>query len=174
MSETVALKVVRYNVNPILQEHSKCCWLACYQMLYQWKGLTAADAETKIVNAKISTKDGLDMSDWGKARTALGLTGFRVSYLKDFANFYSIFSNYGPMWCSGRFLDPSSQTVGHAILVYALDPASKILRYHDPYKLWQTLGQGVELMTHATWCSQIKDADFACQMWDCPPKAAGS
>ena len=150
-----------YKVTPILQENSKCCWLACYQMLYEWKGLKAEDAVTKIKGAKISTTTGLDISQWGTARSALGLTGYRVSYLKGFDDFYKVFTDHGPMWCAGSFLDGDP----HAILIVGVHPDSKRLRYLDPYKLWKSGGEGFEYMTHGNWCTQIKSADFATQMW---------
>jgi hypothetical protein len=157
---------ILYKVTPVLQENSKCCWLACYQMLYDWKGLLKSEVETKIKAAGISTTQGLDISQWGTARQAVGLTGYRVQFLKEFDNFLDIFQKHGPMWCAGSFLNGDP----HAILIVGARKSDKRLRYLDPYKLWQNGGEGYEYMTHSNWCALIKTADFATQMWfDKPP-----
>ncbi|HTN75170.1 MAG TPA: papain-like cysteine protease family protein [Pirellulaceae bacterium] len=157
---------IKYSVTPILQNNSKCCWLACYQMLYTWNNQSASEVAPKIKAVGISTDEGLDISQWGTARTAVGLTGYRVSFLKEYANFVDIFTKHGPMWCAGNFLNGDP----HAILIVGADPDSKRLRYLDPYKLWQNGGEGYEYMMHDKWCTQIKAADFATQMWFDKPK----
>ncbi len=150
-----------YKVAPVLQANSKCCWLACYQMLYDWKGELVSEATRKITEAKISITTGLDSSDWIKARIALGLTGYRVSYLKTFDDFFKVFSDHGPMWCGGSFLDGDP----HAILIVGVHPDNKRIRYLDPYKLWKNGGEGYEYMTHDKWCGLIRNETGATQMW---------
>ena len=152
---------IKYTVSPILQGNSKCCWLACYQMLYKWNDRPVDEVVKKIQAVNIPIDDGLDVSEWGKARGAMGLTGYRVSYLKEFKNFLHIFTGHGPMWCAGNFLNGDP----HAILIVGVHPDTERLRYLDPYKLWQSGGEGFEYMTHRGWCSQIKNADYATQMW---------
>ena len=81
--------------------------------------------------AGLSTSDGLDSALWGKARDAMGLTSYRVGYLKeDIDNLTHVLSKSGPMWCAGDFLPDSSP---HAIVISGYDGSK--LRINDPYEI---------------------------------------
>ena len=149
-----------YKVPAIAQANSKCCWFACYQMIYAWKGKKVSEVATKLANAGISTKKALDISQWGRASNHLGLKGMRVSHIKGkakFDNMVDVLERWGPMWCAGNFLNGSP----HAILISGWSRPGKTLRFIDPYELWQ--GHAYSDYSHTYWSALIKNATFACQ-----------
>ena len=150
-----------YPVPLIAQANSKCCWFACYQMIYGWKkGRRASDVAPKLAKAGISTNDALDISQWGRCASHLGMKGMRVSYIKGKANFdnmVDVLDRWGPMWCAGDFLNGSP----HAILISGWSRSSKTLRFIDPYELWR--GNTHSDYGHTYWSALIKNSKFACQ-----------
>ena len=150
---------IRYRVRGIAQVNSKCCWLACYKMLYDWKGKKASAVTPKIQKAGISTTKGLVPKDWYKARNALGLSSISYSHLKTASGMRWCLSKCGPIWCAGDFLNNGP----HAILVTGIYSKDTMLQIHDPYIL-ATRGE-VDSMGHGLWCKLIFHKAFACQLW---------
>lgn len=147
-------------VPKIGQANSRICWLACYQMLYRWKGKSGADAVAKIQAAGFSTADALYEDQWGKAAAALGLTGMRVSYLQGLDGLAWCLGTCGPIWCAGDFGPGGS---GHAVVISGLYRADSKLRINDPYEIYRY--DSYNYMTHADWCKKVRVARFACQLW---------
>lgn len=155
MAEDIILDVPR-----IGQANSKICWLACYQMLYRWKGKAAHEVSDKIQKAGFSTSSGLYEEDWGKAAAVLGLSGMRVSHLKGFDNLAWCLGSCGPIWCAGNFAPDGG---GHAIVISGLYHADQKLRINDPYEIYRF--DSYSYMTHDQWCKKVRVAPFACQLW---------
>ncbi len=155
MADKILLPVPKYG-----QANSKICWLACYQMLYGWKLIDPKKVWARVKKAGLSTSEGLMAKDWSKARKAMGLTSYRVSYLKDdFDKFLWVFRKHGPMWCAGDFL----QNGGHAVVVSGVYLSEQKLRINDPYEIYQY--NSYNYLTYKGWCHRIKDLPFACQVW---------
>ena len=150
---------IEYDVPKIGQANSKICWLACYQMLYGWNGLAPKKAVERAIKAGLSTSSGLMSKDWHRARKAMGLTSYRVSYLKGYDGMVWVLRKHGPVWCAGDFLQGS----GHAVVISALDLRTKTLRINDPYEIYKY--GGYNYLTHDGWCKKVKDLPFACQVW---------
>jgi len=140
------------------QANSKCCWLACYQMIYGWKIYSTSDPPDRAKRAGLSTTSGLDSEDWFKARNAMGLWSYRVSYLTESSsNLTYILDKHGPMWCAGDFLQGSP----HAIVISGYD--GEKLRINDPYEIYKY--QSYNYMYWKDWRKLVKELPFACQVW---------
>ena len=70
----------------VKQANSRCCWFACYQMLYLYKGEDRNEVKKRLDKVNIPTDDALDISKWDNAASVLGMKGMRVSHLKTFDN----------------------------------------------------------------------------------------
>lgn len=149
-----------YDVPLIAQQNTKCCWFSAYQMIYGWNNFPISNVAAELAKAKISTKESLDISLWGRAAHFLGMKGIRVSYIKGkgkFENMVDVLNKWGPMWCAGDFLDGSP----HAIIISGWSRHNQTLRFIDPYELWQ--GNEGSNYSHEYWSTLIKEAPFACQ-----------
>jgi len=150
------------NVWAIPQANSKCCWLACHQMLYEYRhGLgSRSEATTKLRNAGLSTDSALYSDQWKKARNALGLSSLRATALDDLdlVEWYLVSS--GPIWSAGDF---GSSDSGHAVLVSGIYYSNSTLRIHDPWVL-ATRGE-TESMGHKRWYKLVSKNSYSCQLW---------
>src|SRR6266852_8092690 len=68
-------------MKPIPQESSATCWLAAYQMMFQWKG-KPLDTIRDLLRGALGDdgadeayEKGLASADWPKAARAFGMTG---------------------------------------------------------------------------------------------------
>jgi hypothetical protein len=148
-----------FNVPMIGQANSKICWLACYQMMFGYQKRPTNDPWDIAKRAGLSTSSGLYSDQWAKAREAMGLTSYRVGYLKESeANLTDILSKHGPMWCAGDFLPDGSP---HAIVISGYDGST--LRISDPYEIAQY--QSYNWLTWSIWRKRVKELPFACQVW---------
>ena len=149
-----------FSVPKIGQANSKCCWLACYQMMYGWQNRPTSDPYRLAKQAGLSTTSGLYSEDWGKARNAMQLTSYRVGYLTEQAeNLTYILDKHGPMWCAGNFLKPYMDP--HAIVISGYD--GETLRISDPYEIYKY--DSFDYMTWSQWRKLVKNLAFACQVW---------
>ena len=147
-------------ISPIIpQVHSKCCWLACYGMVYGWKGKPYWEVKKKIAGAGISMNDALYSDQWDKARSALGLKSVAAAQLGDLKMVTHCLVNHGPLWCAGDFLKGRP----HAVLVSGIYYGNESLRIHDPYKL-ALPGGDIETMGHKMWYRLLSKRAFSCQM----------
>ena len=152
---------VNYAVPKIGQGNARCCWLACYQMLYAWKGRSRTEPHERARRSGVSTTSGLYEDQWGKARDAMWLTSYRVGHLKESAdNLYEVLRKHGPMWCAGNFLQGS----GHAIVVCSIDTESGAIRANDPYEIYNHPDADMRL-TFSGWRKLVREMPFACQVW---------
>jgi hypothetical protein len=156
----MAEKDIILEVQRIGQSNSKCCWVACYKMLYRWKGKSASEAVQKIEGAGLSTEMGLYEDQWMKAAAALGLHGMRVSHLKGLDGMAWCLEKCGPIWCAGNFGPDGSP---HAVVISGLYQQDKKLRINDPYEIFQF--DSYSYITHSQWCQKVREASFACQLW---------
>jgi hypothetical protein len=147
------------SVPRIGQANSRCCWFACYKMLYAWKGRATSEVATKIAAAGYSTTDALYEDQWPYSAYALGISGMRVAHLKSVGNMSWCLSKCGPIWCAGSFFSDGSP---HAIVISGLYEDGK-LRINDPYEIYKY--DSYSYMTHDQWCQKVREAPFACQLW---------
>jgi ABC-type bacteriocin/lantibiotic exporter with double-glycine peptidase domain len=148
-----------FNVPKIGQANSKICWLACYQMMYGYDKRSTSAVWDIARRAGLSTSEGLDSKKWGKARDAMGLTSYRVGWLKeDIDNLTHVLSKSGPMWCAGDFMPDGSP---HAIVISGYD--GEKLRINDPYEIYKF--DSYNWYTFGFWKSRVKDLPFGCQVW---------
>ena len=148
-------------IDPIIvQSHSKCCWLACYGMVYGWKSKPYREVKKKIGDAGISMDDALYSDQWDKARKVLGLKAVDAGKLGDLKMVTHYMVNHGPLWCAGDFLDGSP----HVVLVSGIFYGNESLRIHDPYKLAQP-GGDIDTMGHKMWYRLLSKRACSCQMW---------
>jgi ABC-type bacteriocin/lantibiotic exporter with double-glycine peptidase domain len=148
-----------FSVPRIGQQNSKICWLACYQMMHGYQNRSTKAVWDIAKRAGLSTSDGLYSEQWGKARDAMGLTSYRVGYLKEnLDNLTDILSKHGPMWCAGDFLPDGSP---HAIVISGYDGST--LRINDPLEIatWDEY----KWYTFAFWKKRVKELPYGCQVW---------
>ena len=75
----MAINIDMKNMTPIAQENTAACWLACYQMMYMWKGRERKSLEPTIRKAIGSGTfddaydNGLDKAHWPQISRALNL-----------------------------------------------------------------------------------------------------
>jgi hypothetical protein len=153
MAEKILLDVPR-----IGQANSKCCWLACYQMLYKWKGKAASDVNKKLEAAGFSLTSALYQEQWGKAAYHLGLSGMGVGHLGSVENVEWCLAKCGPLWCAGDYLNGSP----HAVVVSGIYEDGK-MRINDPYEIFKY--DSYSYLTHSKWHQLLRKAKFACQLW---------
>jgi hypothetical protein len=125
--------VIRWkSMRPIPQESSSLCWLAAYQMMFQWKGKPLDWVYCLLCNglgqegADKAYKSGLDRPDWPAAARTFGLTGVDggdVS-LDDITGLLG----FGPLLVHGKF------ALGmHTIVVVGTDDDRDQVEYINPY-----------------------------------------
>ncbi|MBM4040769.1 MAG: hypothetical protein FJ290_19875 [Planctomycetes bacterium] len=154
-SKDILIEVPKYS-----QHNSRCCWYASYKMLYGWKGKSVGSVRTKLEKVGIYPNDALYEDQWEKAAAALGLSGMKVSHLKDVENVAWCLSKCGPIWTAGNFMEKTSAP--HAVVISGVYTDGK-LRISDPYEFYHR--DSYNYMTHAQWCKKVRVAPFACQLW---------
>ena len=150
---------LNFDVPMIGQGNSKCCWYACYAMMYGWKKRPLSEVAQRIKKAGIPTNDALYSEQWGKTRDAMGLISYRVGHLTEsLANLTDILQKHGPMWCAGDFLLGSP----HAIVISGVNDEGR-LRINDPYEIYKY--QSYNYLTYNSWKKLIAKLFAACQVW---------
>jgi hypothetical protein len=93
-------------LKPIPQEDDATCWLAAYQMMFDWKGKSKDSIQfllpSAVSDAKACYKKGLDKSDWGMVARVFGLTsqkGTKPFSASDLAGYIK----HGPVLVHGKF-----------------------------------------------------------------------
>ena len=117
---------------PKAQATAATCWLNCYGMMYQWRGLDLKTIGPKLKAAGINVDDafnnGLDRNDMMKAATALGLKpwGAGQSWMaSDFKRWLAV----SPVWIAGAWRPSSAHIV---VMIGASDDEVEFI---DPW--WQ-------------------------------------
>ena len=120
------------SMKPIPQETTALCWLAAYQMMFQWKGKPPESIYDLLRSAlgdegaDKAYENGLDRSDWAKAAQAFGMTGIAggdVS-IDDITGYL----DSGPLLVHGKF--PLGM---HSIVVIGTDDDEEQVGYINPY-----------------------------------------
>lgn len=141
------------------QSNRRCCWYACYKMLYGWKGKSVSQVRLKLSNVGITNTSALLQSQWGIASSALGLWGMRVGHLKHVENMRWCLKKCGPIWTAGNFATDGG---GHAIVISGIR-SDGVLRISDPWEFY--FRDSYNYMTHSQWSQKVRDAPFACQLF---------
>ena len=135
----MANEKVHVDVKPILQQRTSTCWLACFQMLFEYKpGKQRSDVwrlldeneaygpslvgqlPPRYANPHHMYLDGIGRSDLIPAAKALGLqwaSGGNASI----ENLAALIKKYGPVWAVGGW-----NTSNHVILLTGAEPSSKV------------------------------------------------
>ena len=149
----MANEKVHFDVEPILQQTTSTCWLACFQMLFEYKpGKQRGDVwklldenetygpspgpremQPRYANPYQMYYDGIGRDDLIPAAKALGLqwaSGGSVSI----ETLAATMKKYGPIWVVGGW-----NTSNHVVLLTGADPTSDIpkITLIDP---WPTGG----------------------------------
>ena len=162
---------VMWKVEPIAQAKTVTCWLACYRMLYKHKKKSERELFKRLAKAKIPTDEALDITQWGRAAGALGLSGKPVKTLRaSFDNLFEALEIHSPIWCAGNFLPGNVSAKGHAVLLIgASEKESRKgddryrVTFIDPLEIWR--GNDKVVRTYEYWKKAIKQTTFACQVW---------
>ena len=94
------------NMKPIPQETTATCWLAAYQMMFDWKGKPKDTIPTLLKSAVKSVEEcyekGLDLTEWDGAAKAFGLNSVKGSKTLT-ATELAGYLNHGPVLIHGKF-----------------------------------------------------------------------
>ncbi|MEZ5428647.1 MAG: papain-like cysteine protease family protein [Pyrinomonadaceae bacterium] len=127
-------------VKPLNQARGTTCWLACLEMMFEWKkdkGDATKD-KTKICDlidqktdyfSSIMVEKGLGTHECAPVARALGLqpTG-AGDYTRDIL--YSLVSNKGPLFVAGIWIE----NCPHAVVVTACDKDSDNIKIINPWR----------------------------------------
>ena len=136
----MAMYKVSPAVQPLNQAKSTTCWLACLEMMFQWKNDKGDTSKKKsqicgIIDSNTDywaddlVAKGIAPAECRQVAHALGLqpTGagdYTAGILHD------IISKKGPVWVAGMWLEGMS----HVVVVTACDPDSGNIRIINPWK----------------------------------------
>jgi len=117
-------------LQPIRQATSALCWLACFRMLYTWKGLDPSTIEGKLRGAGLdydaACRTGLQPDDFSKAAKALGLTWSAFGQSISASDLQQRLAN-GPLWAAGEWFKFGL----HARLV--IGASDDLVEFFDPW-----------------------------------------
>ena len=122
----------------LAQQTSKCCWYACYQMMYIWNKRTLYDLDKNLTDAGYNLREllglgpnpkGLDPSQYGPICQAVGFVGVSIAAAMTWSMDDVIFrlNKWGPIWVATDKYD------GHAMVLYGADSKTGHLTLADPY-----------------------------------------
>lgn len=127
-------------VKPLNQAKSTTCWLACLEMMFQWKkdkGDATKD-KTKIcsiIDEKTEyfsddlVKKGIAPGECAPIAKAFGMIPTGAGDYTS-AILYDLFSKKGPLWVGGMWLEG----MAHAIVITGVDPDSDKISIINPWK----------------------------------------
>ena len=130
---------------PTVQKEDWLCWLAAYEMMFQWKGRPTDWIKTLMYNSIGSSAteeayaEGLDAPDWPKCANAFGLTGLPGGDVS-ISDIADLLSN-GPLLVHGKFVLGQ-----HSIVVIGVDDDHDWVRYINPY-----VPKGTEQKVEPRW-----------------------
>jgi hypothetical protein len=159
------------NVIPMAQPTSKTCWLACYRMLYKFKGRDVGDIDTAMRKAfgddgydSIINQTGLLDEHLAKATAALGFYGMPKTSLADIDKFSDYLRKSGPLMCTGTF-SFNKVTGLHAVIICGVDLDAKTMTMVDPY--YQVSPEEVKKypITHSVLIDKLRNVQFSNQGW---------
>jgi hypothetical protein len=123
-------------MTPIPQEEDSTCWVAAYQMMFDWKGKPKDSIRTLMQNAVSNVDEcylkGLDKSDFDKAAKAFGLNSVKGSKpftAKELAGYIS----HGPVLVHGKFPLGMHSIVVTGVGLADYDWEDDTVNYINPY-----------------------------------------
>jgi len=166
MGFSVSYEVPRHGYG---QYYSTTCWYASYRMLFSWKNADEDTIAPKLKKAGLALnelkKRGLLMNEYPTAAGALGLCGWRGSWVRtqSAGMIAHILKGYGPLWAA---LDWRGEPgAGHAVVVVAYDDESEVFKVHNPYNRFEPGFVEVDWLKPASLRNWIQDTRFALQAW---------
>jgi hypothetical protein len=128
------------DIRPLNQAKSTTCWLACFEMMFQWKndkGDTSKD-KSKICDtidqktdffSSIMVEKGIGIHECAAVGRALGMqpTG-AGDYTREIL--YDLISKKGPLWVAGRWIE----NCNHVIVVTAVSDTSEKISIVNPWR----------------------------------------
>lgn len=136
----MAMFKVTPSVKPLNQAKSTTCWLACLEMMYQWK-IDKGDASKK--KSEICSKIDSDTDYWADDLVSGGIgapqcsqvaraLGMQPTGAGDYTAeiLYDLMSKKGPLWVGGYWYGDSA----HVILVTGVNPDNSKIKIVDPWK----------------------------------------
>jgi hypothetical protein len=129
-------------VTPLNQAKTTTCWLACFEMMYQWKRdkgdsskdksqiCSTIDSKTDFFSS-IMVEKGIGLHECAAVGRALGMqpTG-AGDYTREIL--YDLISKKGPLWVAGTWVPGCP----HVIVVTGVDTDSDNIKIINP---WQNL-----------------------------------
>lgn len=167
----MAMYKVSPEVKPRNQPLSTCCWLTCFEMLFEWKKKTtdilAKMDESPNLFPYYMKNAGMAPGECRETARYLGLKcgggEIEASVLVD------CLKQHGPMWVAGDWAkgaDPSMKgDHSHVIVVTGCDPDDGRIKYINPYSnldLSESSGT-VSWLTKRS--SQWKNCDASVMYW---------
>ena len=129
-SKNIWVRANLHGLQPIGQPLSTLCWLACYRMLYTWKGLDPNSIEGKLRAAGLdfdgACKRGLLPDEMLPAHRALGLGSFAAGSGISTVNLKEYLA-FSPLWVAGEWF----QNALHARVI--IGASDNWVEYFDPW-----------------------------------------
>lgn len=124
------------NLKPIPQNTDPTCWVAAYEMMFDWKGKPKDTIPTLMKGAVKDVKDcydkGLDASDWSATAKAFGLSevkGKKPFSAEELAGYLS----HGPVLVHGKFALGMHSIVVIGVTVADYPWEGEMVTYINPY-----------------------------------------
>ncbi len=136
----MAMYKVKPEVKPMTQPTTTTCWLACFQMLFQWKsdngGSVSANKASILATLDKSPnlfpyymeKAGIAPGECKEAAKMLGLRWAGGGDI-DAKALHDALKSHGPYWVAGNWGSGS-----HVIVVTACNPDTGSIKYIDPWQ----------------------------------------
>lgn len=136
----MAMYKVSPSVQPLNQAKGTTCWLACLEMLFQWKASKGDSSKdkTKICDlidentpyySSIMVEKGIAPIECASVARALGMqpTG-AGDYTREIL--YDLISKKGPLWVAGTWVP----NCPHVIVVTGVDNESDLIKIINPWR----------------------------------------
>ena len=118
----------------ISQASRMTCWLACFKMLYCWKGKDISLVEKLLKNVEGLKLDeaksrGLLPREYAVAGRALDLSAYTYQLVTH--DLEIELTHHGPLWCSGYW-----NGFSHVVLIVGVDKAKDMIYWIDPLRVY--------------------------------------
>ena len=118
-----------WNAFYVPQKKPTTCWKAGYEMMIRYKAGDPKKTDSLPRHSEMEERGILD-KEFVECGQHIGLVGIKHEWFTDFNNMVHAIRYFGPVWCSGFFL----QGKKHIIVIKGVNIDDQEIEYNDPWR----------------------------------------
>ena len=150
-----------WNAFYVPQKAPTTCWKAGYEMMIRYKGGDPKLTDSLPNHAQMVQRGIMD-SEFSDCAKHIGLGTVSHSWFQQFNNMVHAIRSWGPVWCSGFFLEGKK----HIIVVKGVNIDDQEIEYNDPWRAFTGALPKSTWRPFSWFAKNVNPVAGSCQVWE--------